>query len=524
MTNTDDTPPASAENPPPPPAEKPRKIHRVRIGVNVAVQIALVLFLAAMVNYLGFSHYQRWDLSRDKRYALSDKSQRFLDSIKGKMRITVLFGSNAPIGQDVQNLLTQYQYASRGKIDVEHIDPERSLSRTREVFDKYKIVSDESVLILEYDGRHATVKASEMAEVDPGNPMFSEAPRVTAFKGEQAVTGAMIDLVENRKHTLGYVTGHKEPPLADAAPTMTEQFAPQEGARSPVSVLKLFVQNENVQLQELSLFDVPTIPEEMRTIMILGPQYDFSEREITLLRDFWNKQGRILLLLDAPATTPRLVAFLQEVGVTVNDDRLLAIMRTGIQETAFTRDVQARFLPDSPITRLLADATYIFPGGTSSITLAPERVKEANIRLQPLIQAERGYWAEKDYNTTDPERLQASALSNEGIHTLAVAVEKGGSGDERVQANSARMVVVGNATFVQDAALTRDQQGLDFISGSINWLLNREQLIGIAPRVTQTLTFALDENAMRNLRWTILLLMPLVPAILGVAVWWQRRT
>ncbi|MBA2432767.1 MAG: hypothetical protein H0V56_11750, partial [Chthoniobacterales bacterium] len=58
----------------------------------------------------------------------------------------------------------------------------------------------------------------------------------------------------------------------------------------------------------------------------------------------------------------------------------------------------------------------------------------------------------------------------------------------------------------------------------VNWLLNREQLIGIAPKVPQTLTFALDEGAMRNMRWTILLLMPLVPAILGVAVWWQRRT
>ena len=37
-----------------------------------------------MVNYLGFEHYRRWDLSRDKKYALSDKTKRFLDSLKGK--------------------------------------------------------------------------------------------------------------------------------------------------------------------------------------------------------------------------------------------------------------------------------------------------------------------------------------------------------------------------------------------------------------------------------------------------------
>ncbi|HEV3149177.1 MAG TPA: hypothetical protein VGZ24_11055, partial [Chthoniobacterales bacterium] len=103
------------------------------------------------------------------------------------------------------------------------------------------------------------------------------------------------------------------------------------------------------------------------------------------------------------------------------------------------------------------------------------------------------------------------------------SIEKGGSADERVQVNSARMVVVSNATFIQDNALTQDQQALDFISGSVNWLLSREQLIGIAPKVPKTLTFSLNEDALRNLRWIILVLLPLVPAVIGGAVWWRRR-
>ncbi|MGH7935725.1 MAG: GldG family protein, partial [Chthoniobacterales bacterium] len=70
---------------------------------------------------------------------------------------------------------------------------------------------------------------------------------------------------------------------------------------------------------------------------------------------------------------------------------------------------------------------------------------------------------------------------------------------------------------------TQGQQGLDFISASLNWLLNREQLIGIAPKIPQTLTFTLDDQALRNLRWIILILIPLVPALLGLAVWWRRR-
>ncbi len=487
----------------------PRKIHRFQIGLNVIVQIGLILFLAVMVNYLGFEHYRRWDFSRDKKYALSDKTKRFLGTIKDKMRVTVFFSPNSPIGGDVQNLLTEYQYAAKGKIDVENIDPERNLSRAKEAFDKYKVVSDESLLILDYNGRNKTVKASEMAEVDAGNAMFGEQPKVTAFKGEQAITSAMMDLVEGKKNTIGYVIGHKEPPL---------------GENSPISIAKTFIENENIKIQELNLFEVGVIPPDFKTIVIDGPQYDFSDREMKLLRDYWDKQGRILLLLDPAAKTQKLDIFLNELGVTVNDDRLMAMMKTGIQEVARVRDVIGRFLPGNPITKRLADVRSPFLGATCSLTLAPDRVRAANINLQPLVQAEKGYWGETDYNSTDDAKLEFDPLRDHGEPlTIAVSIEKGGSGDNRVQVNSSRMVVVSNATFIQDNALTQDQQALDFFSASINWLLSREQLIGIAPKVPKTLTFSLDDHALSNLRWIILVFLPLLPALIGLAVWWKRR-
>src|SRR5512140_153157 len=371
------------------------KIGRIRIGLNVVVQIVLILFLAAMVNSLAFKHYKRWDFSRDQKYALSDKTKRFLDTLKGKMRITVFFSPNTPITADLQNLLTEYQYAGKGKIDVEQIDPERNLSRAKELFDKYKVVTDESLLVLDYDARNKTVKASEMADVDQSGMALGEGPRVAAFKGEQAITSAMIDLGEGKKKTLGYVTGHKEPALS--APT------------SPITLLKTFIENENIKFQELNLLDQPAIQADVNAVMIVGPQYDFSDREMQVLRDFWDKQGRILVFVDPAANTPRLRTFLDELGVKVNDDRLMVFLRTGIQELALTRDVQARFLGDSPITKRLADVRALFLGGTSSLTLEADRARTANIRIEPLIQAEKGYFAEIDYNTDNQAKFQADA-------------------------------------------------------------------------------------------------------------------
>src|SRR5438132_9964089 len=166
------------------PRVRARKIGRVRIGLNVVVQIVLVLFLAAMVNSYAFKHYARWDFSRDQKYALSDKTKRFLDSLKDKMRITVFFSPNTPITSDVQNLLTEYQYAGKGKIDVEQIDPERNLSRAKELFEKYKVVTDESLLVLDYDRRNRSVKASYMDNVDKSGMDLVEWTRVVSIKAQ----------------------------------------------------------------------------------------------------------------------------------------------------------------------------------------------------------------------------------------------------------------------------------------------------------------------------------------------------
>ena len=501
---------------------KPKKIQRLQIGLNLLVQLILIFFLIIAVNWIGFRHYKRWDVSRDQKYALSDKTRRFLSSIKGKVRITVFFSPNTPISGDVSSLLTEYQYAAKAKIDIENIDPQRNLSRAKELFDKYKVVSDESLIVIDYEGRNKTVKASEMADIDQSGMALGEGPRVTAFKGEQAITAAMIDLVEGKKNTIGYVTGHKEPSITEPSPLAMINQQQQTG--SPISVLKTFIENENIKFQELNLFTEPQISAEIKTVMIIGPQYDLSDREIKLLHDFWNKQGRILLLVDPSAKTPKLNAFLNELGVKVNDDRLMAFVRTGIEELALIRDVQARFLSESRVTKRLANVRALFFGGTSSITLQPERVRATNIRLQPLVEAEKGYFAETDYSTNDQAKLQADAKkAGTAPLTIGVSVEKGGSADERVQMNSSRMVVVSNATFVQDNALTQDQQALDFISASANWLLSREQLIGIAPKVPKTLTFSLSEDALRSLRWMVLVVIPLVFVALGTAVWWKRR-
>jgi hypothetical protein len=55
-------------------------------------------------------------------------------------------------------------------------------------------------------------------------------------------------------------------------------------------------------------------------------------------------------------------------------------------------------------------------------------------------------------------------------------VVEGGSGDERVNMNSARLVVVANGGFYQDNLVAQDQQALVFVSGRAK--------VAVEPRAT----------------------------------------
>ena len=94
-------------------------------------------------------------------------------------------------------------------------------------------------------------------------------PRIKDFKGEQAITSALLELTEGKPNKIYFVGGHGEPEL---------------GAED----LKIFgesLKRQNIQIAPLNLLNVNSIPEDARALIISGPKYDFSELEIKLLND-----------------------------------------------------------------------------------------------------------------------------------------------------------------------------------------------------------------------------------------------
>ena len=501
------------------------KIQRFQIGLNVVIQILVVCALMVMLNYLSFRHFNRWDLSRDQKYSLSTQTRSLLGSLEKPVRAVIFFSSAAEVAPDVSALVREYEFASKGKFNTEIVDPYKNITRATELAAKYKIRENDNILILEYDGRNKFVNAADMADFEPPDQleamMGRGQPRLKGFKGEQAITSALLELTEGKPNKVYYVTGHGEEDLkADELKGFTE-----------------LAKRQNIEIAPLALLNASSVPDDARTVIVNGAKYDLSELELRLLADFWDlRKGRLLVLLNPYVKTPRLTEWLRTQGVTVQDDRVIRTgtflamdengtpqVRTGtVGEAVFTiQDSGTSITP-----RDLVNVSKKLLGVTESLDIDRTKETMTKTRFLPLLLSAEGFWGEVDPIVEDQNRPAYFDPQKDHIGplNLAIAAEKGGLADPRVKVETSRLIVVGNAEMLTNKA-SRLSEGItqDFAVNALNWLLDREQLAGIPPREKRNVELTLNEGQLRNLAFAVLAV-PIFVALLGVMNWWQRRT
>lgn len=481
-------------------------LRRLGVGTNVIVQMFLLAFILLAINGYAFKHYHRFDFSRDRKYALSERTKQLLGSLSKPVKLIVFMTSNAPLQADVANLVEEYRIANPKQVSIENIDPFRNVGRAKEVQTKYKLADQENVVVLDCEGRSKVIADNKMAELDTSGVQFGQPPTVSAFTGEQAITSGLLEVIEGKKNNVYYTQGHGEGEI---------------GAGKPLDILGKLLDSEHVGVNDINLLNAQAVPADAGVLMILAPHVDFSDREMQLLQEYWTKGGRILMALDPDYPTPRLADFLGRLNIKVDDDRVLRTLDLGTA-TGIVRDVNTAIVGTTPIAKQLAGLSVPLIGGTESFTLAPQDVAAPGTKVEPLLQASKGYWGEVDYKDIETTGVYLDhGRDREGDLPVAVSVQKGAVADQRVQTNAARLIVVGNSHFIAQDGI--DERSANFFVGSLNWLLERDNLIGIAPKLIKTFTLNLPEDQIRTLFWVLVLAIPGLCAFVGFIVWWRRR-
>ena len=220
-------------------------------------------------------------------------------------------------GRDVEfpayrDRLAEYEYRS-SQVSLEFVDVDKEPLRARQ----YDVQAYGTVLF-EYEDRIERVVSDE----------------------EQALTNALIKVVEGEELRVYFIQGHDE-----RAPSGTE--------RDDYGGLGEALQRDNLIVDTVVLAQTGEVPSAASVVVVAGPTTDYLPGEIDALRAYLEQGGKALFLVDPaddPAATPQpnLISFIAEWGIELGNDVVVDVSGVGqLLGTDATVPVAATYPPSS---------------------------------------------------------------------------------------------------------------------------------------------------------------------------------
>ena len=475
--------------------------------LNLVLQAILFLTLVGGLNYLSRSHSWRFDLTRYRRYSLSPETLSYLRELSLPIRIVVTKDDRSS-DPEIKGLLREYVYATEGnpsgQITVEEVDVYQDRRKT----EKYGITQPGVVLLLCGDRRSALTL----------DKLYHYENRVrTAFIGEQAVTAAILDVSNPDRKKIYFLIGHGE--------LRPDDVDPARGLSMIGDELRL----RNYDVETLELGASRKIPADASLLVSVSPKDAFTPFEQELLRQYLSAGAGRLILFLAPDTQPGLKDLLiDDWGILLDDDLVCDFGSDNVTEDG---DFIIRAFTPHPITQTLLDyKEELRIGQARSVRPLPGRPVAAGLTVVTLAATSTTAWGEMDYRQRGIQ-LYTPGIDIKGVPHIdpvnrlgiAVASERVAvRGDLPFSVKGGRIVVVGTGDMISNARITNTGAEMMFLS-AVNWMVGRDAALNVPSRPIDRFQLSLSAGELARLRYSLMLALPGIAALLGIGVYWARR-
>jgi hypothetical protein len=490
-------------------------VNRLSTGTLVAIQLLCGWILFVSINYLAATNHKAWDLSQNKDFTLSTQTTNLLKSSLLKDReqpvqiIAVVRRSSAHYVR-LHAMLEEYQRLADGKLTLEFVDPIRDTDATLEIAATYDTSFVEDVVIINavpplpeeaHARRMETLTKSHIRYVAVQDMLVFGADtrlerRLIGYQDEDQLSSAIRRAIEGTPRKFYF--------LADKS-----QVAGGE-EDAPWDFLSRTFKSLNIDLVPVRVSGMEKIPEDAAGVALVAPRYDLDERELAVFREYWNRpRAAVYIVLDPTLKQqpPQLRAFLREHGVTPRATRLFTM-----QGNKQVYDVAATFTNVSAVGDL-GNASTLFEGGSSTLEIR-ENAADLDLRRiepYPLVKALDRYIAQP---------LDGSAPLP-GPHYLGASISRGNERSDTVGDETARMIVVTNSDFLRPR--TRHKEHIDFLRNTTNWLIGREELMGIGPMPVKHYKLLLSASKVSFANMLNVIFIPGALMLVGIFIWNIRR-
>ncbi len=502
---------------------------RVVESSTLGAGVLLALALLVIVNYFGWKYHDRYDWTGERLYTLSEKTANVMRGLERDIEAVVFLTPADEVYDPVRELLARYD-AESPRFTVRFLDPEKNPAEAQTLADRYQITQGDVVIFDRGDDRRV-VESADLADYDFSGLQFGQGPQMTGFKGEQVFTGAILELAEDRKPKVVFTTGHGELKIDDLSAT-------------GLSDARDLLGRDNFALEEWATLGAPRVPEGADVVVVAGPTAGFLEPEVAGLREFLERGGRLLLLTDPTLgsdgtfTDTGLEELLESYGVAL--DRDVVIDPSNPLPFYGAETIFVNTFGDHPITRSLrqSQVPVILPLARSVRSAGDA----AGLAIEELLRSSADGWGEKDLTALGQVEKGESDLQGPVVMGLAVRVVDEDDAESGVDPESgpeaaadvepaaesgkkpvdARLVVLGDSDFASNGQI-RNVGNAELLANALNWLVEREALVGIPPKQPEQVRLSLSRAELNRLTWLVLGILPGLAIVAGVAIYVRRR-
>ncbi len=464
-----------------------------RRGVDSALRGLFVGVVAVSLATLGARHSARQDWTGGAVYTLGDRAREILTGLTGRVDVRVVMpeilggGVPNPVVRELREVLQRMVAVNRG-LRVRFVDPDRNREQAEQLVRDFGVAGRdlaEGVVLLRAgsgpDLRRSHLFPSELVTYATGIDVQASGPRIKAFRGEETLLRAFLDVTDVRRPMVCVTQGHGEAEL--------DSFEPYGG----YAHLDRLLADARMEVRPVAV--APDLDEACEVVLVAGPGGPLPADLVRAIGEHRARGGALMVF--AGAVVPRernalspngLEPLLAQSGIRLGDRVVLdPHLKSGAAPLlAFTiRDGWG----DHPAVRALV-------GRPVSLSRARELELSTDLGAHAILSVGLEGWAEADVAglglgevpALDPDRDRAGP-----IPVVAVA----GTETSRVAVIASQDFAL-NANFRPDVAYDR---GRDLVLNLLAWLTGRREILGIREREREHVKLVLLPEQLRRMVW-----------------------
>ncbi len=473
------------------PQKSRRPSRRVRRGSYAAlaslILLAVLVLLNVVVGQLP-TRYTRADLTATGLYTIGEQTKSIVSELDMPVTIYWLVTEGSE-DATIEELLGRYTDLS-DQLTVQRIDPnvypnfigaytqgnvyQNSLVVESQL--RYKFINYTSIYVTEYE------YTSD----------YSSYTTSTTFEGEGELTSALDYVTSADLPVVYYLTGHGEPGLATS--------------------LQQSVTEQNITVNELSLFTEASMPENCAALIIDSPSNDLYEGEAEMILDYMQAGGKVVLLTNYGADAmPNLQKITDAWGLALQEGAVIENDRNSYYQYPYVLlpTVKSHTITSS----LYSQGGYILYYLAQGI-VTDEDALPNTASVTRLLTSSSDSFSQADLENA--VELTQSEADPVGPFDLAVLMEDSDTGAALV------WYTTGNLLNAQLDSWVAGNNSTLFVN-TLGYLADHESAISIAGKSISSGSVMLSSAAIGLWKTVYTMLLPVTCLVIGTVVFVKRR-